>query len=120
MSGFNYDRAKATAERLIARFGQAMTLTVPGATTGPAWDSTPGAPVTHTCTGCVLDYSVYERNDALIQAGDRKVLLSTDGLSVVPDPAHWITVGGQDMAIIKVAPLNPGGTTVLYELQVRR
>jgi hypothetical protein len=120
MTGFDYAKARATAERLLGRFGQAMTLVVPGAATGDPWNPTLGAPVSHACKGVVLDYSVHDRKNTLILAGDRQVYLSTEGLTATPDPAHKLTIGGETLAIVEVKPLNPGGTTILYEIQVRR
>ena len=57
---FDYTRARATAERLLARFGQEVTLIKPGALTGPEWDQTQGPSTEHTIT--VVDENSMRRD----------------------------------------------------------
>jgi hypothetical protein len=56
----------------------------------------------------------------MIQAGDRKVTVSAEGLSVAPEPADRLTIGSTVWTIVSVTPTDPGGTAVVYECQVRR
>lgn len=56
----------------------------------------------------------------LIQQNDKRVYLSTNGLSAVPETGNKLEVGGVRHEIISVSPLAPGGVDVRYELQVRR
>lgn len=119
MTTFDYARSKATADRLIAKFGQAATLLVPK-NTGTSYNPTMGAPDRHDVTVVVTDYKTSEVDGARILAMDRKVLQAVGKLVIVPTPAHKLEIGGVAHAIVNVIPLNPGGTIVLYEMQCRR
>lgn len=114
---FDYSRAVATASRLINRFGQTATLTQE-TRSGSAHD--PSITETdHTVKVAVMNYSTMEVNGTSVEATDRKVYLSTEGLSVTPSIDDKMTIGGQEHQVIAVSPLSPAGTVVFYELQVR-
>lgn len=116
---FDYSRSRATAERLIARFGQSGSIRrlTPGG--GPDYD--PGEPTTtdYDVTFVLSEYSNREIDGTLIKAGDKKVLLSTEGLSITPALGDRIVVAGTAHRIENIKPLNPGGTVLLYEMQAR-
>jgi hypothetical protein len=118
MTGFDYVRARSTAERLLARFGQ------PGIirrieTSGPSYDPVL-TPTDHDCTLVDLDYDERNIDGALIKRGDRMVYLSTAGLTIRPELSDKVVIGGVEHAIQNVMPLAPGGTTVFFQLQARR
>ncbi|MFP1634091.1 hypothetical protein ACLB6G_20365 [Zhengella sp. ZM62] len=115
---YDYTRPEATAQRLIAKFGQSVTLTK----VTKVWnDWNPGVNLTeYSATGAVMDYADREIDGTVIKAGDKRVYLSTEGLTVEPDTTDTLTVGGVVHSIIRVDPLNPGGTVVMWTLQVRR
>lgn len=114
---FDYSRSKATASRLISRFGQSATLTQE-TLTGPDYNPTI-TETDYTVKVAVMEYSNLEVDGSSIQQTDRMAYLSTDGLSVTPQTDDKLTIGGQEHQIINVKPLSPGGTVVFYELQVR-
>lgn len=114
---FNYASSQATAERLIESFGQSASIRRV-ALSGDSWAPTQ-TNTDHACTVVVLDYSHAERAGTSVQSKDRKVLVSTDGLSIEPTPADKFILGAVVYEIVTVKPLNPGGTVVLYELQAR-
>lgn len=118
MAAFDYDKARATAERLIAKFGQKGSLRRTS-NSGPDYD-----PVQvgedFSCSFVDLDQSQAHVADTLIQRGDRMVYLSTEGLSITPTLAHKLLIGGAEHAIVDIQPLSPGGTVVFWQLQVRR
>lgn len=116
---FDYARSRATAERLLARFGQAGALREPGEPTGPAYNPTPGEPTYHPCTCVVLEYDLREVDGSSVLATDRKVLISTEGLAVEPSTERSLLLGGTEHAIISVRPLSPAGTVLLWEAQIR-
>lgn len=119
MSTFDYTRSRAAADRLIARFGQAGAVRRSGAPSGDPWNPVPGEPTDHTCTLVVLDYTSMEIDGTLIRATDRKVLVAAGGLAVEPSAADRIVIAGTALEIVRVAPLAPGGTVVLHEIQAR-
>ena len=118
MPGFSYARSKATAERLISKFGQtgAIRRVV---NSGTEWD-----PVQMTedfaCRLVDLDYEEKNIDGSLIQRGDRMVYLSTAGLTIEPELSDKILIGGIEHAIENVLPLSPGGIVVFWRLQARR
>jgi hypothetical protein len=118
MTAFDYTRTRATAERLIARFGQT------GALRRTVGDADPFNPVQTTtdysCTFAVLDYAKKDVDGTLIKQTDQMVYLSTSGLSVTPETTDRLVVGGAVLTVVNVKPLSPAGTVVYYELQVRR
>lgn len=116
MSAF-YTRMEATARRLIAEYGKAATV-VRFATSGPAH-----APViTETEHACVLVETGYRLTlipETLIQSGDRMGIISTT-ITIVPETADKIDIAGERFNFVDVKPLNPGGTTLLYEFLARK
>lgn len=117
MNTFNYGRARATAARLIKKFGQTVQLrrTV---RIGPDWDPT-FTEESYAAIAAVMDYSDSEINGTLIMAGDKKVFLS-EGLTVAPELSDKLSIGGLVHSLMQVKPLAPAGLVVFWELQCRR
>lgn len=119
---FDYQAdALDVADELLDFFGQTATLTTPGTTTGDAFNPTAGTPVTETCTIVEIDFNQNEIDNSLVLASNKKILIKVGDLSAtVIAGARTITYGGVIHQIIgPVRPLNPGGTLILYEAQVR-
>lgn len=117
MVGFDYADARATAERLIRRFGQPGTLRRV-TSSGPDYD-----PV-HTvedfaCVLVALDYDQEFVDNTLILSGDRMVYLSTEALAVTPALTDTLQIGGAAHAVISITPLSPAGTVVFWQVQAR-
>lgn len=119
-----YTRAQATALRLLTKYGQAVTVTK---RTAGAYDiATGSAAVTETAQagiGAIFDYGQGDIDGTLIQDGDKQVLLSPllasgDDL-VAPEVDDIVTIDGVVCTIKSVKTLAPGGTPVLYDLNVR-
>lgn len=112
---FNYSKSAQTARKLIAKFGQNMTLTkeVYNLDTGALISS-----IQTTDKGVILPYtnSAYSAQGGLIQVGDNKVLIN---IAVEPKPVDKLVIGTKTYSIVNVAALEPAGINVLYELQVR-
>lgn len=119
MSAFDYGRSRATADRLITRFGQAGTIRRAGTPTGDPWNPTPGTPVDHACNLVVLDYMAREIDGTLIRSTDRKVYVAAFGLAIEPTEADRVVIGGAALEIVNVMTLAPAGTAVYFELQAR-
>lgn len=120
MTSFDYSRATKTADRLLSRFGQTGTLSksTPGA--GDPWN--PGSPTvtTYAVTLVRIGYTLKERDGTIVQAGDDRVYIAVQSLSVSPDPSDQLTIGTETWSIVASAPLTPGGVTLLWEMQIRR
>ena len=121
MTAFNYARPLATANRLIKRYGRSGKVRRFGAATGAAHNPTPGAAVDHDAFFAVLNYENSEIDGTRVLRDDRFVLLSVGTLSIVPALSDKLVQGdGTVYSIVKVDPVGPGDTTLLYEIQARR
>lgn len=122
MTAFNYARPKATADRLIARYGQAGFVRRTGAPTGPAYDPTPGVDVDHAARFAMLDYEDTEVDGTRVLGTDKKALLAVGSLAITPAlDDKLVEADGTVYKIIPpLKPLSPAGTVVMYEIQCRR
>lgn len=116
--GYDYSRARATAERQIRNFGQTAVLK----RYAPGSGHNPGAaiPTDYPCQIVVLNYSQYHIDGSRVQATDRKVLISTEGLSIEPQAGDRLLIGIHQYSLVTVDPLSPGGVNVLFTAQCRR
>jgi len=119
MATFNYARAKATAERLIKKFGQSATLRQSTQVDGSSDYDPEYEDTDHTCILAVLDYDIHKVDGTLIQSTDKQVYLSTEGLSVAPGEEDSLVINGDVFSIVQLKPLSPAGTVVFYEVQAR-
>ena len=115
----DYLADRADADELIDEFGQSGLLRRP-VTSGPDHDPIEEDPDDHPAVFAVLDYTNSEIDGTRVLATDKKVYLSVAALSIGPTSSDQLVVGGISHAIIRVKPLAPSGTVVLWELQVRR
>jgi hypothetical protein len=118
MATFDYGRARATAARLIARFGQSATIRRT-TRSGPAYDPVV-ATEDHACKAAVLSYSDKQIDGSRIRDSDSLVYLSTAGLSIAPTESDALIIGGVAHEIVRVKPLSPAETTIFWEIQARR
>lgn len=120
---FNYARAQATALRLLTNFGADATLTkrVQGAY-DPSTGTSTVTETPYTVKAVILNYTRLETgkmNDTgtLVEANDRKMFIQS--LTVAPQPDDTIAFDGVTYRIVNIKTLDPAGTTVLQECQVR-
>lgn len=114
----DYAEDRADADELIDEFGQDGKLrreTKTGSSYSPTITTTD-----YDCTFVVLDYRNREIDGTRILSTDKKALLKAGSLAITPTTADKLVIGGVAHAIMNVAPLSPGGTVVLYEIQARR
>lgn len=118
MTRFDYSRARATAERLIAKFGQAgavKRITPPDPVYG-------GDPVvtSYPATLVPMAYEARYIDGTVIQTGDMQIYISAVGLPIEPTVGDVVTVNGADYAIIKGDPNKYDGVTpVVFIVQGR-
>lgn len=118
-----YDEMAAIAIEMITEFGQLVTIR---ATTIGEYDPETGsAPADsteeQTAQGILLDFTGQEfQNNSLIKQGDKKLKIAAQGLEWVPDLLNKVIVQGRTWSIVPpLKEVNPAGTPILYELQVR-
>jgi len=111
---YDYSSLKETADRLIARFGKSATL-VTLTNSGTDYDPT----VTESTTAITLveiGYSLTNRNESLVQVGDKIFLVQA---AAEPATDDKIRLDGADYNMVDAQPLSPGATVMLYEVQAR-
>ena len=119
-----YSNAASTANKLLVKFGQPVTLTQ---ITEGAYDPNTGTVVsagtTYVGSGALFDYAQREIDGTLVQQTDRKLYLSAKQINgqamPVPQTQDTVTVGSAVYSVVRSMPLNPAGTDVLFEAQVR-
>ncbi|WP_434676224.1 hypothetical protein [Pseudomonas sp. D3-10] len=116
-----YNKMAALALELIAKFGQPVTLRD---IQPPEYD--PDNPnggevvVEQTAQGILLDFTGLEfQNDTLIVRGDKKLKVAALGMAWKPKPLIKADVQGKTWTVINFKEINPAGTPLVYELQVR-
>lgn len=127
---FAYDEIADLADELIREFGQTVTVTM---RSSGAYDPATGASTvtetTQTCTGAVFDYSLIasgaqNADGSMILATDKQLLLSpytTAGAAItrpVPDGTR-VTVGSTVYTVKNVKAVEPAGTPVMYDCNLR-
>ena len=120
-----YDEMAALADELLREFGKPLTLrrVVPGAydpSTGTAAETVTNYPG----TGALFDYETLGAGQTwipstLIEVGDKQCLLSPAGMPL-PTTGDKLVDGADVWQVQNVKAVNPAGTPVLYELQIRR
>lgn len=119
-----YDRAAATALRLLAKYGEDVTLR---AYTVGTYDPETGTTTNTTADtarkAATFDYPRLNQGQVLagqtlIQQGDRQCLMDANGAA--PTMADHVIVDSIEYVIKDIKTLSPAGTPVLYELQLRK
>lgn len=111
-----YVRLEATARRLIGSYGKPADI-VREERTGPP-HAPIVTPVEYPVTLVETGYSLTNRNETLIQTGDKLGIISTEGEA--PKLDDKLRLDGTDYSFVDLQPLNPGGLTLLFEFQARR
>lgn len=118
MESFDYGRSRAVAERLIAKFGTTGTIRR-AVTSGPDYDPE----ITETdypCTLVTLEYEDRDIDGTLVLSADKKIYVSTKGLSITLEKSDRVIADGKAYAIERLKPLSPAGIVVFWEVQGRR
>jgi hypothetical protein len=122
MSAF-YDRTAATALRLITQFGQPVIIraTTVGEYDPEAGSAPPDSTKEQTAQGILLDFTGQEfQSNSLIKQGDKKLKIAAQGLEWVPGLLNKVIIQGRTWSIVPpLKEVDPAGTPILYELQVR-
>ncbi|MDE3773622.1 hypothetical protein I7F96_22055 [Sinorhizobium meliloti] len=113
-----YARLQATAQRLIAKYGQSATvkrITPPDPVYG-------GEPVvtSYPATLVAMAYEARYTDGTVIQTGDMQIYISSVGLSIEPTLGDVVTANGADYAIVAGDPNKYDGVTnVVFIVQGR-
>jgi len=121
-----YEDMAGMANEMIAEFGQAVTLSVttPGrydTKTGRSWG--PTTSTTH-CRGIDRAYKADEIDDTLVKRGDKRLIVSprdASGAALDQPTANGraTLADGSSWTIMAVEPIRPGGSAIIYIVQLR-
>jgi hypothetical protein len=119
-----YSKMQATANRLLKGKGQEITLT---RQTAGAYDPATGTAAvtvtTQTAYGAMFEYGDKNIDGVLIQEGDKQLLLSalnSAGTALVaPQLNDTVTINTVVYTVVRIKPLSPAGTTVLFDCNIR-
>lgn len=118
-----YEEMAVTALEMITEFGQAVTIRdiKPGEYDPDTDSAGPDTIIEQTAQGILLDFTGLEfQNNSLIKQGDKKLKIAAQGLEWAPDLLNKVVIQGRIWTIIPpLKEINPAGTPILYELQVR-
>ncbi|SFH29475.1 hypothetical protein [Ensifer sp. OV372] len=113
-----YVRLQATAQRLIAKYGQAgvvTRLTPPDPVLGGEPVSTP-----YPATLVPMAYEARYIDGTNIRTGDMQIYISSVGLAIEPTVGDVVTANGTDYAIVNGDPNKYDGVTpVVFIVQGR-
>lgn len=113
-----YARLQATAQRLIAKYGQAGTVT----RLEPPDPVYGGEPVltSYPATLVPMAYEARYIDGTVIQTGDMQIYISAVGLPIEPTVGDVVTANGKDYAIVAGDPNKYDGlTNVVFIVQGR-
>lgn len=136
MATVDYAAKRATAERLLTKYGAAAKL-VYEEVTGGGTPSNPGTvtPVAVDCVAAVVDYTEREMGDSPVLVGSRRAIVSVpatlrlaekkdidNGVRAFADVRlRFPAVDGIEYQIgPRAKAIAPSGYDVVYDLQVRR
>jgi hypothetical protein len=118
-----YEEMAVVALDLITEFGQQITIIdiTPGTYDPETSKNGPETVVERVAQGILLDFTGYEfQTNSLIQLGDKKMKIAAHGLTSAPGLLSKVVAQGRTWSIIPpMKEINPAGTPILYELQVR-
>ena len=119
-----YAKMQATANRLLKGKGQSITLS---RQTAGAYDPATGTAAvtttTQTAYGAMFEYGDKNIDGVLIQEGDKQLLLSAINSAgtalVAPALNDTVTINTVVYTVVRIKPLSPAGTTVLFDCNIR-
>ncbi|WP_404939022.1 hypothetical protein P7C00_11415 [Pseudomonas sp. JDS08PS003] len=118
-----YDEMAVMALEMITEFGQPVTIRdiKPGEYDPDTDSAGPDTVTEQTAQGILLDFTGLEfQNNSLIKQGDKKFKVAAQGLAWAPDLLNKVIIQGRTWSIVPpLKEINPAGTPILYELQVR-
>lgn len=118
-----YEEMAVTALEMITAFGQTVIIRdiKPGEYHPETGSAGTGTITEQTAQGILLDFTGLEfQNNSLIKQGDKKLKVAAQGLEWVPDLLNKVVIHGRTWSIVPpLKEINPAGTPILYELQVR-
>lgn len=120
MSTFDYSRPLATANRLIARFGQDGVVRRITTTGGTSYDPGEETPTNYPARFVVTAFdNRTEVDGSRILSTDKKVVMAA-GLEIEPRAGDLLVCAdGSILSVVDADPLKPAETVLLWTVQAR-
>lgn len=99
--------------------GFSGTISTPGAATGDAHNPTRAADTEETAYLIEQAYRESEIDGERVIRGDRRFMVSTEGVTNAPAVGSGLTVGSDAYKIVNVSPFSPGGEVIYWTVQAR-
>lgn len=116
-----HDRSATQALRQIAKHGRWIKIVTKSGGYLPDEDDFANQDEeSEDAQGLFTMFHNREIDGELIRVGDRRVLIAAQGLAAAPSTGNLIRDGSTTYKVVKVDTLQPGDTTVLYKVQVRK
>lgn len=115
-----YSELATDADALLTEFGQSVTVRRQSA--GAYNPDTGASSITTTDVighGAVFDRNAKDIDGAMIQHGDKQLLLSASGMAK-PSTADTVIIGGESWRVIDPQEISPAGIPVLYDINIRK
>jgi len=97
-----------------------VTISRPGAPTGPAWNPTPGAPVNHTFVAKPSGKAYTQRTGLALGAGEQVYSLVNHGVTITPSTSDVLTVDGVNWPVQEVIPMDSAGFVISWLVKVSK
>lgn len=116
MASFNYLKLLRTANKLIDRFGGSVDVHRTGGVVVEGGSEKVIPSSTFAVVGVQVDYKASEIDGSRVISGDVKFLCKASPAVKVGD---MFALPEGDKRVVNTNPLNPAGTVLLYQLQLR-
>jgi len=97
-----------------------VTISRPGAPTGPAWNPTPGTPVVHTFTAKPAAKAYTQRTGLALGAGELVYSLVNIGVTIAPSTSDVLTIDGINWPVQEVIPMDSAGYVLTWLVRVSK
>ena len=95
-----------------------VTISRPGAPTGPAWNPTPGASVTHTFTAKPDGKAYTQRTGLALGAKEQVYSLVNIGVTIAPSTSDVLTIDGVEWSVLEVIHVGSAGYVISWLVKV--
>lgn len=114
-------KARATADKLIGKFGKQVTLTrvTEGSYNPATGEMSAGSTTTQTVAALIKDFNGIEILSGGIEKGDRKVSIAALN-ATEPQIGDTMTIDSLVYSVLAVKTTWSGEKAAVYELQVRK
>ena len=115
-------RAYAQAGRAAGNGVGALSVTIsrPGTPTGPEWNPTPGAPVTHTFVAKPSGKAYTQRTGLALGAKERVYSLVNHGVTIAPSTSDVLTIDGINWTVQEVIPMDSAGFVISWLVRMSK